>query len=123
MDTIQTGTQDPVLTPVAPPAPRRRRRRAVGVAAVVAGVLSLAVAADSWLRTTTLASIPEAPGHTGPLFEPATEMSVTVSTASQTAPWTTTDHELRDSVETWKRMHLADWNGVPAPLREQALDN
>ena len=39
------------------------------------------------------------------------------------APWLTTDEELLESNELWKRMHVADWNAVPTPLRSEGLDN
>ena len=60
--------------------------------------------------------------HPGLLFEPPVVMVMTVSAAGQTAPWVTTDHELRGSVEMWKRMDLTDWNAIPAALREEALE-
>jgi hypothetical protein len=86
-------------------------------------LLSLAIAADSKFRTSMMASIPDAAGHPGPLFDPPVVMPITVSLAGQSAPWVSTDQELRNSVEMWKRMQLADWNAVPAPMREQSLDN
>ena len=90
----------------------------------IAGImLSLAVVADARFRTATQASIPHTRAAAGPLFDTPRIITVTVSGAGQTAPWVTTDHELRDSVEMWKRMHLEDWSGVPAPLRDLALDN
>lgn len=86
-------------------------------------VVMVAIIANGWLRASTLASIPEVAAAPGPLFPAPAEMHVTVSSGGQTAPWTTTDHELAGSIELWKRMNLADWNGVPTPLRERALDN
>jgi hypothetical protein len=84
-------------------------------------VLTTAVAADRWLRITTFDAIP-APPTPASLFITPLPVSVTVSSGLQRAPWLSTDQELRDSVEMWKRMHLSDWNGVPAPLRDLALD-
>lgn len=91
------------------------------VTAGVVLVLSLAAAAE-WLRTTTIASVPVSTARPGPLFTPPVLLSITVSSAGQTGPWLTSDHELLNSVEMWKRMHLSDWSTVPAPLREQALE-
>ncbi len=92
------------------------------VIATAALLLSLAVAADSWLRTTTMTSIPVSTTPPGPLFAPPVWLPITVSAARQTGPWLTSDHDLINSVEMWKRMELSDWNTVPAALREQALD-
>lgn len=100
-----------------------KRWRQLYAAAVIAMLITLAGAADRWLRLTTFEAIPPAPEPISHLFDDPVAMSITVSTAGQRAPWVTTDHELRDSVEMWKRMHLADWNGVPAPLRAEGLDN
>jgi hypothetical protein len=85
--------------------------------------LGSAVWADSWLKTTTRASMVRPALPPGPLFQPSVVIPIMVSTSGQTAPWLTTDHELRSSVEMWKRMHLADWNGVPEALRDQGLGN
>lgn len=124
MDTILTRGEIAGLAPTDRRrlrVPVRMRRLAVAIA-LVALLALLVAAADRWLRATTLGSIPPAAGHAGPLFAAPVAVAITVSTAGQTAPWTTTDHELRESVEVWKRMHLADWNAVPVPLRDQALD-
>ena len=101
----------------------KRWRRLYAAAAVIGMVITLAGAADRWLRTTTLEAIPAAPLPVSDLFDKPVAISITVSTAGQSAPWVTTDQELRHSVEMWKRMYLADWNAVPAPLRVQGLDN
>jgi hypothetical protein len=112
---VALGERRPVRTP-------RRPMMAVAAAAF-AVAFSLAIAANTWLRTSTLASLPEISADAGPLFQPPVDIPITVSVAGQTAPWVTTDQELRDSVEIWKRMQLADWDAVPMPLRDQALDN
>ena len=101
----------------------KRLRQGYQAAAVIGMVIALAGAADRWLRTTTFATIPAAPAPVSHLFVAPVALSITVSTAGQRAPWVTTDQELRDSAEMWKRMHVADWDSVPAPLRAQGLDN
>ena len=123
MEIIPIGRHATGLGQVERASPRIPRMSTIGVTTGMAAMLlSLAVAADSWHRTSTFASIPAAIGHAGPLFDAPVAMPITVTSAGQTAPWVTTDQELRDSVEMWKRMHLADWNAVPAPWRDQALD-
>jgi len=88
---------------------------------VLAGAMA-AVAFVQWHRVTAERSLPVAPVPRAGLFAPAMVMRVTVTSAGRQAPWLTTDAELRSGVEMWKRMHLADWNGVPSPLREAGLD-
>lgn len=98
--------------------------RVVSAAAAALVVLVVAgAAADRWLRATTFDAIPDAPRPAARLFDPPLSMSITVSSGAQRAPWATTDHELRANAGMWKRLHLADWNNVPQPLRDQALDN
>lgn len=80
-------------------------------------------AAEHWLRTTTLRSLPAAPVPASELFAAPATVSVSVSAGLQRAPWVTTDHELAANAEMWKRMHLSDWNDVAEPLRIEALDN
>lgn len=114
----------PSTAHVVPPSLRMARVRLASLV-VMAAVTCLTIAApiDSWLRASTRASVVAPISQPGPLFEPAVAIPITVSTFTQTAPWVTSDQELRTSVEMWKRMHLEDWSGVPVTLREQALGN
>jgi hypothetical protein len=101
----------------------RRVRISIVVARMSIVALIVAAAADRWLRVTTLESAPAAPVPVTSLFAPATSYAITVTAGAARAPWVTTDEELLGSVELWKRMHLQDWDAVPAPLREKALNN
>lgn len=102
--------------------PKRLRWRYLA-ALVFAAFSTFGFVADRWLRVTALQSRPATPTADAKLFRDPIVMSITVSAAQQRAPWITTDQELRASVELWKRMHFADWNGVPEPLRADGLDN
>lgn len=103
-------------------APKRVRAWPATLAAIALAIV-LTGAADRWLRVTTLGRIPSTPLPGSRLFAEPTPLAITISAAGQRAPWVTTDQELRHSDAMWKRMHLVDWNGVPAALRAQGLDN
>jgi len=100
---------------------RRRLPRHCVAAALIIASIAVAAGADRWLRVITLQSIPTPPAPTAKLFNDPIAVSITVSAGHHHAPWVTTDKELRESVELWKRMHFADWNGVPEQLREEGL--
>lgn len=94
------------------------------VAAVV--VLACIAGAVSGLRRYQTLMRPDLPPVEAPvidaLFIDETPVLVTVFAGGHHAPWATTVEEVRTSPALWQRMHLAQWNGVDAPLRETALD-
>jgi hypothetical protein len=54
---------------------------------------------------------------------PTEALTVLVAADWQHVAWRTTDREVLTSHELWRRMHIAEWQTVPSPLREQAIDN
>lgn len=101
----------------------RKGRLVCAVMLPVILVASLAVAGDRWLRRSTFDAMPDVSRPVSGLFAAPKGMTISVSAGGQRAPWTTTDQELRGSTEMWKRLHLADWNTVPQPIRDEALDS
>ena len=57
-----------------------------------------------------------------PLLDRAT-VAVTVRAGDQRLVTYVTADDVRTNVSLWRRMHLAEWNNVPTPLREEGLDN
>ncbi len=71
--------------------------------------------------TTVMPSVP-APDMVG-LFFDGTPIAITFTIAGQPLEWRTTAGDVLSNLTLWRRLHLAEWNQVPAPLRRQGLDN
>ena len=98
-----------------------RWRSFLGVMALVTGAAGT-IAGYDWLQR----HAPSAP-HIAPVdilarYVDATPVTVSFTASGERLLVTTTADDLRRNVTLWRRMDLADWNEVPAPVREQALD-
>jgi hypothetical protein len=100
-----------------------RGRELAGITLVALLVLS-AAAGHIGLRQHLDTALPEVPSIDpyAALFD-LTPITVSVTAGSQQVLWRTTVHEIRTDRTLWRRMHLADWNTVPEPLRREGLDN
>jgi hypothetical protein len=56
------------------------------------------------------------------LFVDRTPVVATITTATGRVPWMTTADNVLHNVSLWRSMHVADWDRIPSPLREQGLD-
>jgi hypothetical protein len=99
------------------------RLRTVAIVTVLAVLMIALVDVATWLRE-RLDVTPPAAAAVDPFRTLIDETPVTVLLPAGDARivWRTTAHELRHDASLWRRMHLAQWNTVPAPLRHDALD-
>ena len=82
-----------------------------------------AVSAFVRLQDQVALSVPRIPAiDMDAAFVDRTPITVTITVGSERVEWPTTVHDVRLNLTLWRSMHLADWNRVPASLREDALD-
>ena len=98
---------------------RRHRHIAAGVLAL--GVLSAPGVVRLRHALDTTPPVIAAPDLSGWLFD-TTPVTVLFTIRTQPVPWTTTADDIRSNVHLWRRMHLAEWNTVPDPLRREGLE-
>lgn len=127
IDSLSAGSRAERLLPapvVAYPSTRSRRRCVLAGLVCITLVTSAAFSSYAWLLHQTRASIPRVPGIDvyAALFD-ATPITVTITVGAERLNQDTTFDDVQRNVTLWRRMHLADWNSVPEPLRDRALDN
>lgn len=126
------GDSIAIATPAAPHAghalagaPTRAVRPAHGLLmlAVVLLVAVVLLLADLVVRRSLETHAPEV-ARVDPYvaLTDATPLRVTYSVSGVPVEETTTVADFRGNVRLWRRMHLPDWNEIPAPLRVDGLE-
>ena len=101
----------------------RRWRLVVALCLAMLVLAGSAVSAFVRLQDQVALSVPRIPViDLNAAFVDKTPITVTMTVGSQRVEWPTTVDDVRLNLTLWRSMHLADWNGVPASLREDALD-
>ena len=76
-----------------------------------------------WLRDQVALSMPQMPAiDINATLIDDTPITVTLTVGRERVEWPTTVHNVKLNLTLWRSMHLADWNTVPKPLRQNALD-
>lgn len=111
------------------PATAARRKGRLGRALIwLAGSLAVlwlaAGLAFAWVYHALESPVPSvAPVDPRSVFLDLAPVTVTIAAGGPRVEWGVTADDLRSDVTLWRRMHLADWNGVPEALRREGLDN
>lgn len=99
-----------------------RWRRIVAMAVVL--IASVVATVSMWILGSLATTLPTVrPIDVYRVFVDSTPITVTIAAGGERVEWGTTAADVRTSIGLWRRMHLADWNDVPEPVRSQALDN
>ena len=106
-------------------APTRLLRGYVRASLVaLALVVGSAASGYAWLQYQFRASMPQVPAvDIYSALVDAAPITVTITVATKRVEQHTTVDDVNRSLTLWRSMHLADWNNVPEPLRDRALDN
>jgi hypothetical protein len=104
------------------PVVRVRPRRIVVMTALL--LVYGAAAGFAWLQRHLDVRVPHvAPVDVYTTFVDSSPVTVTFNAGDEVISWPTTADDVRRNVMLWRRMHLANWNSVPSPIRQQALDS
>ena len=103
--------------------------RIIGAMVLLAGALARAgtwPAAREYQRflldvRASVPALPATPAWSRPFAE-VPPVTVSIDAGGWRLPWVTTPDAVRRSDLLWQRMHLADWNRVPEPLRYEGLE-
>ena len=103
----------------------RARRRLPRVLVGLSLVLGLTISgAGIWLHRYLDVVVPDVhPVDPYTALFDFTPLTVTITAATESVPWTTTVHDIQTDVTLWRRMHLADWNPIPVDVRDEGLAN
>jgi hypothetical protein len=106
------------------PAWRRVRRVTAALALSLGLAIGGAASGYFWWEHQVAASIPQLPEiDVYAALTDSTPITVTLTLGAKRVEWRTTVDDVRLNLTLWRHMHLADWNGVPEPLRHTALDS
>lgn len=91
---------------------------------MAAVLCALTAAGLAWLDR-VLTSVPPAVAapDTTDIFVDRTPVTVIFTIDGHPLEWPTTADDVRRNLTLWRRLHLAEWNQIPEPLRGQGLDS
>jgi hypothetical protein len=91
---------------------------------LAAAVIAATWLVVSWVEERTATDLPSVPSISPYLvLVDSTPITVTIAAGGPTVEWHTTVNDIRHNQALWRQMHLANWNTVTEPLRQEGLDS
>lgn len=114
----QRPARGDAVLPVAP----RVRWRVLVVALFFITCVGSVIGSRLWLQRHAPTPPPISPIDLQAAYVDSTPVVVTFTAGTERVSLTTTADDVRRNVTLWRRMDLSNWNEVPTPFRQQALD-